>query len=100
MPHNCRKKRNLILDKSLGKPEPFGAGKRIVQRFKGETDATECRHITNKIFSDWTDFQNHIESSAKCKGLTELAITEASDTIERLKEGRKNGQKAKGCCFG
>jgi C_GCAxxG_C_C family probable redox protein len=75
---------NLLLDKPIGEPEPFGVGKNIVQRFREEAGATECRTITEKEFSGWTDFQKHISSSDKCTALIELATTEASKAIKRL----------------
>jgi len=75
---------NLLIDKPIGKPEPFGIGKNIVKRFREEVGATECRTITEKVFSDWNDFQGHISSSDKCTRLIELATTEASDAIQRL----------------
>jgi C_GCAxxG_C_C family probable redox protein len=75
---------NLLFDKPIGKPEPFGVGKSIVQRFREEGGATECRTITEKAFYDWNDLQGHISSSDKCTGLIELATTEASKAIKRL----------------
>lgn len=75
---------NLLLDKPIGEPEPFGVGKNIIQRFREEAGATECRAITEKEFSGWIDFQEHISSSTKCAGLIELATNEASTTIQRL----------------
>jgi len=75
---------NLLVDKPIGEPEPFGVGKSIVQRFRDEAGATECRTITEKVFSDWNDFQGHITSSDKCSELIELSVTEASDAIKRL----------------
>ena len=75
---------NLLLDKPIGKPEPFGVGKSIIQRFRQEAGATECRTITEKVFSGWNDFQGHISSSDKCTGLIQLATTEASNAIKRL----------------
>ena len=75
---------NLLLDKPIGKPEPFGVGKNIIQRFREEAGAIECRTITEKEFSGWTDFQKHISSSDKCTGLIELVTTEASKAIKRL----------------
>lgn len=75
---------NLLLNKPIGNPEPFGVGKSVVQRFREEAGATECRTITEKVFSDWNDFQGHISSSDKCAGLIELATTEASNAIQRL----------------
>ena len=75
---------NLLLDKSVGKPESFGVGKGVVKRFREEAGATECRTIAEKTFSDWNDFQEHISSSDKCTELIELATTEASNAIRRL----------------
>ena len=77
-------KANLLLDKSVGKPEPFGVGMDIVRRFREEAGAAECRAISEKVFSDWTGFQAHISSSEQCVGLIELATTEASNAIEKL----------------
>jgi hypothetical protein len=42
---------NLLLDKPIGKPEPFGVGKSVVQRFREEAGATECRIITG--MTEW-----------------------------------------------
>ena len=75
---------NLLLDKPIGKHEPFGVGKNIVQRFREKAGAIECRTITEKEFSGWTDFQKHISSFDKCTGLIELVTTEASKAIKRL----------------
>ncbi|MGD8770667.1 MAG: C-GCAxxG-C-C family protein [Desulfobacterales bacterium] len=75
---------NLLLDNPVGDPEPFGVGKNIVQRFKEEASAIECRTIVGKEFSDWTDFQKHISFSDKCARLIELATTEATNVIQRL----------------
>ncbi|MBC2703336.1 MAG: C_GCAxxG_C_C family protein [Desulfobacula sp.] len=75
---------NLLLEKPIGEPEPFGVGKSVVQRFRKEAGATECHTITEKAFSDWNNFQGHISSSDKCTGLIELATTEASNAIKRL----------------
>ena len=75
---------NLLLDKPIGDPEPFGVGKNIVQRFREEAGSTECYRIVGKEFSDWTDFQKHISFSDKCAGLIELATTEATNVIQRL----------------
>lgn len=74
---------NLLLDKPIGEPEPFGVGKNIVQRFRKEAGATECRAITEKEFSGWLEFQKHILSSDKCANLIEIATNEASKAIER-----------------
>jgi hypothetical protein len=75
---------NLLLDKPIGKPEPFGIGRNIVQRFIENAGPIECSRITDKQFAGWSDFQKHITTSDKCAGLIEFAATEASDVIRRL----------------
>ena len=75
---------NLPIDNPIGDPEPFGVGKNIIQRFREEAGATECRTIIAKEFYDWTDFQKHISFSDKCVGLIELATAEATHVIQRL----------------
>jgi C_GCAxxG_C_C family probable redox protein len=75
---------NLLVDKPIGKPELFGIGKNIVQKFRDKAGSTDCRIIMKKEFSGWDDFQKHISSSDKCAGLIELATTEASKAIKRL----------------
>jgi len=75
---------NLLLEKPIGKPEPFGVGKNIVQKFREKAGAAECRTITEKGFSDWAEFQEHISSSDKCARLIEFATMDASNTIQRL----------------
>jgi C_GCAxxG_C_C family probable redox protein len=75
---------NLLLDKPIGKPEPFGVGKNIVRRFREETGSIECRAITEKAFPDWNDFQGYISSSDKCNELIGLATNEASNAIQSL----------------
>jgi len=75
---------NLLLNKPIGNPEPFGVGKSVVQRFREEAGAIECQTITGQKFSDWSDFQHFISSSDKCIELIEFATTEASNAIQRL----------------
>ena len=75
---------NLLLDNPIGKPEPFAVEKSVLQRFREEAGATECRAITEKAFSDWDDFQEHMSASEKCRGLIELAIADASNAIRRF----------------
>lgn len=76
---------NLLLDKPIGDPEPFGVGKNIVQRFREKAGSIECCSITSKRFAGWTDFQKHITTSDQCAGLIEFVVNEASDTIQRLR---------------
>ena len=75
--------KNLLTNKSVKKAEPFNVGKDIVKNFKKEAGAVECQTITEKKFSDWSDFQNFISSSAKCSGLIEFAKDQASVAIEK-----------------
>ena len=76
---------NLLLNEPVDEePDPFSVGKNILERFREEAGTTECRKITEKKFSDWTDFQKYISSSDKCAGLIELATTEASNAIQSL----------------
>jgi hypothetical protein len=75
---------NLLVAKPIGKPEPYGVGKSLVQRFREEAGATECRTITDRAFSNWNDFQGYISSAGRCAGLIELATTEASNAIRKL----------------
>lgn len=84
---------NLLSDKPIGGPEPFGVGRHIVQRFKEEAGATECHAITEKAFLGWADFQEHIAASNQCAGLIELASTEASNAIQRLNMGSYHANK-------
>ena len=76
---------NLLLNEPVDEePDPFSVGKNILERFREEAGTTECRNITEKKFSNWTEFQKHISSSDKCAGLIELATTEASNAIQSL----------------
>ena len=75
--------KNLLINKPVEKPEPFNVGKGIVKNFREEAGAIECQTITGQKFSDWSDFQDFISSSAKCSGLMEFAKDEASRAIEK-----------------
>lgn len=76
---------NLLLDKPLTMPDPFGAGKDIVREFRGETGALNCRDITHKEFRDWKDFIEYRGSSSVCSELIEFSIERASNIIEHWK---------------
>jgi hypothetical protein len=75
--------RNLLKDKPVETPEPFIVGKEIVNNFKNEAGAIECKTITGKKFSGWSDFQNFISSSDKCSGLIEFAKDQASAAVDK-----------------
>lgn len=74
---------NLLLDNPIGMPEPFAMGKDIVKKFKYKAESTECREIIGRDLECWDDFQMHMSSSDKCKELINLAVSIASDAIER-----------------
>jgi hypothetical protein len=75
--------KNLLTDKPVEKPEPFNVGKGIVKNFKKESGAVECRTITGRKFSGWSDFQDFITSSDKCTGLMVFAKDQASVALEK-----------------
>jgi len=75
--------KNLLTDKPVEKPEPFNVGKEIVKNFKEEAGAIECQTINGQKFSDWSDFQDFISSSAKCSGLIEFARDQASIAVKK-----------------
>lgn len=77
---------NLLLKKhTIGKPEPFAAGKKVLEHWRRHTSPMECRAITNRAFAEWNDFQSYINSSDTCARLMERAISDTSDVIEGLK---------------
>lgn len=76
---------NLLRNKPIKTPEPFNVGKQIIEKFKNEAGEMECKAITGKSFTEWTEFQSFIRSSEKCTGLIELVTNEASKAIEMYK---------------
>jgi len=77
---------NLLIDKSLGKPEPFMAGKQVVRRFTKKAGSLECDSITGKSFTGWDDFQAHITADKSCKDLIGFVSDEASEVIWQYKK--------------
>jgi hypothetical protein len=45
----------------------------------------ECKVITGKEFSEWSEYQSYVKASKKCEGLIKLATNEASKAIEMYK---------------
>ena len=76
---------NLLVDNPVGSPEPFMAGRQVVEKFKKESVSLVCFAITEKTFSGWDDFQNHIAGSRDCNGLVDFAIREAVEIISKYK---------------
>lgn len=72
---------NLLVRSPETLDEPFAAGRRVVERFRGAAGSTECREITGRRFSGWDEFQGFVSDSPTCTELIELAINEASALI-------------------
>lgn len=75
--------RNQIVERMEGGPEPYGVGKGVLQKFQEEAGSVDCCEITGKEFQGWRDFQEHVNSSDKCRGLIELSISEGAKAIEQ-----------------
>ena len=76
---------NLLVNKSLESPEPFMAGKQIIEKFKKRAGSLECRAITGKHFLGWDDFQGFIIDARECQELMDLAVEDASEVILQFK---------------
>ena len=75
----------LVRDDPPKKLDSANFGKEIIKNFKREAGGLECRAITGKTFSNWSDFQEYLSSSYRCKGLIELSTRQASSLIESYK---------------
>ncbi|MBW2638462.1 MAG: C_GCAxxG_C_C family protein [Deltaproteobacteria bacterium] len=76
---------NLLLDRPVAMPDPFGVGKDIVMKFRGKTGALSCRDIAHEEFRNWKDFIEYRGSSSVCHELIEFSIERASNIIEQWK---------------
>ena len=76
---------NLLRDKQVLNPEPFNVGKQIIQQFKKEAGGTECKVITERKMSEWSEYQSYVKSSKKCKELIAFATNKASKAIGMYK---------------
>ena len=74
---------NLLIERPISMPEPFGIGKEIVRRFNDGARSLECREITGGSFSDFSDFQSFMSKSEKCRDLIDFSARLAIDAIER-----------------
>ena len=72
----------------MEKPEPFSVGKGIVKNFIEEAGSSDCESITDKKFSDWRNFQDHMVSSAKCQHLISFVTNQASEAIKECSAKR------------
>ncbi|MCU0599369.1 MAG: C-GCAxxG-C-C family protein [Desulfobacterales bacterium] len=77
---------NLIKAQPMGPPEPFMAGREVVEHFKASAGSLECRSITGKDFSGWDDLQNYVLTSHQCSGVIDTIIRKTSDIILRYKK--------------
>jgi len=76
---------NLLREKPAGKPEPFLAGREVVEYFRKHAGAMECSQITGRSFSGWNDFQEYIGQAESCGQLMDLMIRQTSDIILKYK---------------
>jgi C_GCAxxG_C_C family probable redox protein len=72
---------NLLMDRPSGKPEPFKAGKQVMQKFKEIAGSTECRDISGERFTGWDSFQEFIQGSSRCQHLMDFAVDAACEII-------------------
>jgi hypothetical protein len=77
---------NLLKENPVGAPEPFMAGREVVENFRKSAGSLECREIAGKKFSGWDDFQEYISGSERCNGLIDEMIEKTSDVILRYNE--------------
>jgi len=76
---------NILRNKQVLTPERFNAGKQVVQQFKKEAGGMECKVISERKWSEWSEYQDYVKTSKKCEGLIALATNEASRAIEMYK---------------
>ena len=75
--------KNLRVDETEDITEPYGAARGVIEKFKEVTGSLECAAITDRTFSDYKSFQDHISSSKKCEDLINLCITATVQTIQK-----------------
>lgn len=78
---------NLLIERPISMPEPFGIGRGIVRKFKERAKSLECRDITGKTFDGFSGFQSFISRSEKCSELIDFSAGLAIDAIEEWGEG-------------
>jgi hypothetical protein len=76
---------NLLIERPISMPEPFGIGMGIVRQFKGRAKSLECRDITGRDFEDYSDFQSFMSKSERCKELIKFSAGLAISAIEEWK---------------
>jgi hypothetical protein len=76
---------NLLRHEISEKDETFAIGKEIMNQLRNMEPLLECSRITGRTFSDWDDFQAHIQASASCRNLITEAAAIAVQTINRNK---------------
>lgn len=80
---------NLLKKEPLGNGEAFGIGKRIADNFVEQAKALECRDILDKEFASRDVFQQHIQSSRKCRNLMDLAVKETVKALESINNNQE-----------
>jgi C_GCAxxG_C_C family probable redox protein len=74
---------NLILEKPMGMPEPFGLGREMVEEFKREAGSIDCSDIVGREFRDPADFETFYLKSDRCRRLIDFASETSCGIIER-----------------
>lgn len=72
--------KNILTDRKAEKPEPFGVGKAVMDRFHETAGHTPCSVIVGRNFSGWEDFSAH-RLSGKCDGTAAAAADAACEAI-------------------
>ncbi len=73
---------NLLIERPIFMPEPFGIGREIVSRFRKRSRSLECRDITGRDFDYFSDFQSFMSRSEKCSDLIDFSAGLAINAIE------------------
>jgi hypothetical protein len=71
----------MIKEKPIGSPEPFMAGRGVVDDFRKSAGSLECRSISGENFFGWDEFQTSMFESHDCKGMIQSLINYTSEVI-------------------
>ncbi|MBI5844721.1 MAG: C_GCAxxG_C_C family protein [Deltaproteobacteria bacterium] len=82
--------KNVLTSPKPGKPEPFGVGKAVIDRFHETAGHTPCSIITGRSFSGWEDFASY-RISGKCGDIINSATDAACAAIGAITAAGKAG---------
>ncbi len=74
---------NLLKNRPIKMPEPFGIGREIVTEFKKVAGSLECLEISGREFLNLSDFEAFAPTAEKCREIIEIASDLSSRAIER-----------------